>query len=235
MSVHAFRLGRLGAAAGLVFTVFTIAGNEMSDRGNASGDSAATALANIQRAQSLTNHLGIAVEILGFIAMMFFAAYLYRVLRSAEGSDGWLAATVLITAAADLGIKLGSGAPLAAAYYHKADLTPDLARTLVDLNNAGFVITGLTMAAFVLAVSFSAYRSRALPRTLTWIGVVLGTLGLATPLVGITDPANYNPLPYLISLLWVAAICVARIVRETRQGRPAIPEANVRATDITVG
>jgi Domain of unknown function (DUF4386) len=221
MSVPAFRLGRLGAAAGLAFTAFTIAGNEMADSGNASGDSAATALANIQRAQGLTNHLGTAVEILGFIALMFFAGYMYRVLHSSEGEHGWLAATVLVTAAADLGVKLASGAPLAAAYYHRADLTPDLARTLVDLNNGSFIITGLTMAAFVLAVSFSAYGSRALPRTLTWIGVVLGALGLVTPIVGITDPASYNPLPYLISLVWVAAIGVARIVRETRQRRAA--------------
>ena len=43
MSTTALRLGRSGAVTGLVFTVFTIAGNELSNRGDASGDGAGTA------------------------------------------------------------------------------------------------------------------------------------------------------------------------------------------------
>ena len=44
------RVRILGAAAGLLFTVGTIAGNEMADSGDASGDSASVALANIRSA-----------------------------------------------------------------------------------------------------------------------------------------------------------------------------------------
>ena len=153
---------------------------------------------------------------IGFIALMFFAGYVYRVLRSGEGRDGWLSAAALIAAAADLGIKLGSGAPLIAAYAHAANLSPDLAPVLTDLNTGGFVVTGLTMATFVLAVSCGAYGSRTLPRTIVWIGVALGLLGLVTPILGFADPTNYNPLPYLGSLLWIAAVAIARIVVERR-------------------
>jgi hypothetical protein len=128
MSAHALRLGRLGAAAGLIFTVFSVVGNEMANSGDAAGDSAATALHNIQRVHGVVNQVGLAVELLGFVALMFFVGYLYRVLRNAEGKDGWLGATVLITVAADLGVKLGSGAALAAAYSRNADLTPNLTR-----------------------------------------------------------------------------------------------------------
>lgn len=213
------RLGRLGAIAGLIFMTATIAGNAMADSGDAAGSSAAVALANFRRTHGLLNHLGTAIEIAGFIAFMFFAGYLYRVLRGSERRDDWLAAPVLITAAADVSVKLGSGAALAAAQFHPAALTPALAQVLVDLNNGAFVITGLTMAGFLLAVSAGGYRSRVLPRTLVWIGIVLGALGLVTPTPGLSDPVNYNPLPYLMSLLWIAAVSVTRIVRETSARR----------------
>ncbi len=42
---------------------------------------------------------------------MFFAGYLCRILRGSERRDDWLAALVLITAAADVSVKLGSGEP----------------------------------------------------------------------------------------------------------------------------
>ena len=215
------RWGRFGAATGLFFVLATIIGNEMANSGDAHGDTAATALANIRRAHSLTNHLGLWLEMLGFLAFILFASYLYRVLRRAEGSDGWLASAALIAAAADLAVKLGSGASLIAANYHPDTLTPDLARTLVDLNDAAFIIAGLTMAAFALTVAASAYASRSLPRTLAWIGLVIGTLGLVTPILGFTDPSNYNPLPYLGALLWIAAVSIARIVTDTRSRREA--------------
>jgi hypothetical protein len=222
VSVGRLRSARWGAAAGVFFAVATIVGNELANQGDAAGDGAATALANVRRHHGLLNHLGIALEILGFVALMFFAGYLYRILRRGEGQTGWLAATALIAAAADLGVKLGSGASLAAAYYHPADLTPEMARMLLDLNDAAFVITGITMAAFVLAVSASACASRVLPRTLVWIGVALGVLGLASPIVSLLDPSDYNPLPYLVALLWVAAIGIARVVIDTRTGRAAV-------------
>jgi Domain of unknown function (DUF4386) len=217
----ALRWDIFGAATGLFFVVATIVGNEMAGSGNTAGDSAATALANIRRTHSLTNHLGLWLEILGFVAFMWFAGYLYRVLRRAEGPQDWLAAAALIAAAADLGIKLGSGATLVAANYHPAELTPDLAHLLVNLNDAAFIVAGLTMAAFVVTVAASAYGTRALPRTFAWIGLVIGVLGLATPILGFTDPKNYNPLPYLAALLWIAAVSIARIVVDAR-GRGSV-------------
>ena len=210
---------RIGATTGILFSLATIAGNEMSNSGDAPGDSATVALANIRRAHSALNHAGTALEIVGFIAFAFFAAYLYRALRRGEGDRGWIAGAVLVSAAADLAVKLGSGAALVAAYAHPADLSASLAGVLVDLNNAAFVITGLTMAGFVLAVSLSAQATRTLPRTLTWIGLVLGVLGLVTPNLAIMNPDNYNPLPYLVSLLWIVAVAVARVVKEGHDSR----------------
>jgi hypothetical protein len=210
---------RIGAATGILFSLATIAGNEMSNSGNAPGDSATVALANIRRAHSVVNHAGTTLEIVGFIAFAFFAAYLYHSLRRGEGDNGWMAGAALVAAAADLGVKLGSGASLVAAYAHPDDLSAGLAGTLIDLNNAAFLITGLTMAGFVLAVSLSAHGSRTLPRTLTWIGLVLGVLGLVTPNAAIMNPDSYNPLPYLLSLLWIVAVAVARMVKEGRELR----------------
>ncbi len=215
-------LTRVGAATGVLFTAGTVLGNDLYNRGDAAGDSATTALDNLRRTHTALNHTGLALEVLGFLAFAFFAGYLYRVLRRGEGSDGWLAGVALVAAGADLGVKLGSGAALVAANSHPALLTAELARTLVDLNNGAFVVTGLTMATFVLASCASALGTRALPRTLAWIGLVLGVLGVLTPILGFTDPDGYNPLPYLLSVLWIGAVGIARIVAETR-GRSTHP------------
>jgi len=77
------------------------------------------------------------------------------------------------------------------------------------------------MAAFVVTAAGSAYATRALPRTFAWIGLVIGVLGLATPILGFTDPNGYNPLPYLAALLWIAGVSIARIVVDAR-GRRAV-------------
>lgn len=73
MASGPLRLGRLGAAMGLFFVAATIAGNELANSGDAAGDSTTTALANVRRVHGLTNHLGLMLEIFGFVALMFFA------------------------------------------------------------------------------------------------------------------------------------------------------------------
>jgi hypothetical protein len=79
-----------------------------------------------------------------------------------------------------------------------------------------------------------AYGSRAVPRTLAWIGFALAALGPVTPIMGFSDPANYNPLPYLAALLWIAAISAARIVGETRSRRTVHSPGSTQAgpTDV---
>jgi hypothetical protein len=55
--------------------------------------------------------------------------------------------------------------------------------------------SGLTFNVFVLAAAASAMNGRSLPRWLRWAGVVIGAAGLITPIIGILDPNDYNPVP----------------------------------------
>lgn len=215
------RHGRWGAATGLLFCIGTIAGNEMSNSGDSPHTDAASILANVRRTHTAFNGIGLGLELLGFAALLFFAAYLYRVLRRGEAPDGWLAGSVLIAASVDLAIKIGSGAPLAAAFAARDSLTPKLARTLIDINTGGFILTGFSAAIFVLAATASAWSSRALPRTLCWAGLLLGVPGLITPMLGVYHPASYIPVPYLLIVVWTGAAAIARIVIENRTNRPA--------------
>lgn len=64
-----------------------------------SGSSGATdgpgILANLQRDPTIVNDVGLGLAILAFAAFLVFVAYLHRVPRRAEGSDGWLATVAL--------------------------------------------------------------------------------------------------------------------------------------------
>lgn len=225
--------GRLGAAMGLLFTVGTIAGNTMSNSGDSPQTDAESILANVRRTHTPINAIGLGIELLGFAALLFFAAYLYRILRRGEGRDGWLAGSVLIAASIDLSIKIGSGAPLAAANTDKAGLTPDLARTLIDLNTGGFILTGFAAAVFVLATVASAWTSRALPRGLCWAGMIIAIPGLVTPMFGVYHPADYVPIPYLLTLVWIGAVAVTRLIAENPRHKHPMDESD--ASPATTG
>ena len=95
-------LARLGAACGAAFAiVLTVAAGNGNNE--FSGPRAVAGVAAITLA-------------------LPFVAYLYSVLRTAEGTDGWLAPAVLATGIAGIVLKLSSGVPKLAA--HQADLAP---------------------------------------------------------------------------------------------------------------
>ena len=63
-----------------------------------------------------------------------------------------------------------------------------------------------------------ARGSGALPRWLTVGGLVAGSAGLVTPLVGVVSPDAYVPLPFMLCLLWVACTGVVLARRPLRAG-----------------
>jgi hypothetical protein len=186
--------------------VAIFAGNSLSESGNSGKTDAASLLADLQRDMTFGNNLGFALEILGFVLFFFFLGAFYRVLHRAEGPEGWLAGTAFGAGLASLAVKVGSAAPLAAALYRRDDIDANTARTLIDINGGAFVVDGLLVAIFVLAAALSILGSRVLPAWVAWSGVVLGLIGLATPTVGILDMDNYNPVPFLLDLVWTIVV-----------------------------
>jgi hypothetical protein len=214
------RAERFAAATGAVYVVAVLFGNEMANAG-ASGQGSTGILADLQRPRSAVNTVGMVVEVLGMAMLIVFLGYLYRVLRRAEGPDGWWAAPAFGAGLVMVTVKLASAAPVLAGRLRAHELTPELARTLTDLNAAAFVISGFACGIFVLAAAAAALAGRVLPRWLSIVGVVLGVLTVAAGTAGILDPQGYVPIPFLLGLLWIAAFSVILTVRRSlpRNGR----------------
>ena len=222
------RTERFAAATGAVYVVAVLFGNEMANAGASGQDNDAGILADLQRPRTAVNTVGMVMEILGMGLLIVFIGYLYRVLRRAEGPDGWWAAPAFGAGLVMVTVKLASAAPILAGRLRAHELTPELARTLNNLNGAAFVVTGFAFGIFVLAAAAAALAGRVLPRWLSIVGVVLGVLTVAAGTAGILDPQGYVPIPFLLGLLWIAAFSILLTVRRSPpgNGRPSADAAS---------
>ncbi len=206
-------VARVGAAAGALFVVAIMVGGILEFSGSTEATDGPGVVENLQRDPTIVNRVGFALVIVGFVAFLAFLGYLHRVLRRAEGHDGWLATVSLGAGLLYLAIKVGSAAPIMAAGYRADELSPDLARTLVDLNDAAFVVSGLMFGLFTAAAAAASVAGRVVPRWLGWCGLVGGGVTVAAGTVGILDMGSYSPLPFLAGLLWTLIVSVLLTVR----------------------
>lgn len=220
---------RLAAAGGAGYVLASLIGNSLAEAGAGGGQDGAGILADLQRDTSAVQSVGVGLEVLGTAALLVFLGYLYRVLRRAEGPDGWWAATALGAGLITLAVKLSSAAPFMAAQLRRDELTPELARTLIDQNGAGFVLSGYTTGLFVLAAAAACLSGRVVPRGLALSGVVVGALAVAAGTAGVLAPGGYVPVPFLLCLLWILITSLALAVRGPRHpdrvhtGADAVP------------
>ena len=185
---------RLGAACGIVYVVLLIGGGSIEG-----------------------NTFGIAffVEILAFLAFLFFLGNLWSALRRAEGGSGWLSATAFGAGLMSVTIKVASAAPVLAARYRAGDgLDPQLARTLQDINDASFYLSFFPLAAFLAAFAIVAIRSGALPKWLGWIAAAVGLAFIVGGMSGSADlQSEWAGLPMIVFTFWVIAASVVLIRR----------------------
>src|SRR3954471_15604536 len=214
------RSRRIAAATGAVYVALIMVGNGLAT-GNGDPEDGPTILAHLREGRSPTQTIGVLMEVVGFAVFLVFLGYLYRVLRRAEGTDGWGAAVALGAGLVTTAVKLSSATAMLAAEAHPDQLTPDLARTLNDIGGGGFVVSGYVYGIFVAAAAGAALASRALPRWLGISGLVAGTLAVAAGAAGVLDPIGYVPVPFLLCLAWVLVTSIALTVRDGRQARTA--------------
>jgi hypothetical protein len=221
------RTERLAAATGATYVVLIMVGSGLAT-GNGDPQDGATILAHLRQGRSPAETVGATMAILGSAVFLVFLGYLYRLLRRAEGTQGWGAAVALGAGLVTTAVKLASANAMLASELHPDQLTPDLARVLNDIGGGGFVISGYLYGVFVLAASASAFASRALPRWLTISGLVAGILTVAAGTAGILDPIGYVPVPFLLCLAWVLG---TSLLLTTRGRRPeaATPDRTVTA------
>lgn len=137
--------------------------------------------------------------ILAGIAFVFFAGYLFQVLRAGRGSADWMPYVSLVSGGL-LGLGYLVNAGINATLVDAANtgkFTGDSIRALNALSNDMFVLLMFAMAAFMLANALAILRpgapaAAALPRWFGWSALVLGVAGLipwstwiAFPLAGL--------------------------------------------------
>lgn len=208
-------VGGVGAASGAAFVALILAGNMITTGGQEEvHPSGEQVLAELDRAAgSATYGVGVAMELVGFLAFLVFGAYGYRVLRDAEGPGGWLSGVALGGVGLMLAIKVGSLDSLAAAFVNREQLDPELARAAVAAGDAAFVLSWLPFAVFVGAAAASAMLSGLIGRVFGGVGITIGAVTLAVALVRGLDLIDANPLPFLLGLLWTAALSLRWTVR----------------------
>ena len=196
---------RLAAASGAFYVIAVIVGNALmgADAGY------------LARA-------GYALAVLGFIAFVVFVAFMHRILRIAEGPDGWVATVALGAGLLHSAVRFEAQAPRMVEAYRGDALSPELARTLVDLNGMAFVVTGL-LGLYVASAGWVCVKHRLLSRSLGWFGLVTGVLAVLAGVVGMVDPDLYVPLAFLAGLVWTLVVSILLTVRPRRPAQASTP------------
>jgi hypothetical protein len=140
---------------------------------------------------------------LAVIFFLFFAGWLRKVLREAEGPGGALSAVsfagaIVFAAAGAFASTLGIA--LAESFD---DIDPSAVEALNAISWNYFVPFAVGGATFILATGISAVRHGALPRWLGWAAVVLGIL-------------SFTPVGFFAFLLILAWILVASVLLTMR-------------------
>ncbi len=203
------RINSLGASAGLLYAVLVLVGVNAFPKGNAG------ILAPRQEiARDVAAHpadagfwTGIFLEGLGLLVLIFFLARLWGVLRSAEGSPGWLSMTALGAGLVSVAVKLASFPLGTVAFYEvRGDgLDPQLAATLIHANDISFVATWAVDAVFLAATAATALRTGALPRWAGWSAAAIAPLMLAAVAMATSSSAQ---LPTALFLIWIVGVSI---------------------------
>jgi hypothetical protein len=210
---------RVGAACGAAYVLLIVVGNQIAGSGSDMHPTGAADLADFGGTPTTLERLGFGMEVLGLLTFFFFLGWFVPFLRSRGGRAPWLASVAGFAGTASIAIKIGSAAPMLAGVLDHRDLTPGLARVLMDLNGCAFVLTFLTSGVFLLATGLAALSGGVLGRFAGWSAVLFGVAGVVLTVATGIDPVGTNPLPFLLGLLWILVVAVRLAVRAPRARR----------------
>jgi hypothetical protein len=135
--------------------------------------------------------------------LIFFAGYLRKVLRAAEGEGGVLSAVALVGATI-LAVGAALDATISFALAETAeDIEPTSVQTLQALWDNDFMPFAVGSQVFFLAAGLSVVRHGALPKWLGWVAIVLA-------LVSIT-PIGF--IAFIGGAIWIAIVSVILSLR----------------------
>lgn len=152
------------------------------------------------------------LELIGFCAQaVFFGCLVVRLFRVTPVA----AVTAAIAGATSLAVKVGSAAPLMVVIWDADHMSPEMAHTMIALNNMAFVVSSGLLFGLALAAVGVGLLQTDTPRFLAWWPAVMGPLAVVTGIVGVASPDAYLPLPFLLLLIWMIVIAIATAMRPT--------------------
>jgi hypothetical protein len=196
-----------GVAFVVVAIIAFVVGGEPPDSKHPAGE-----IANFYRDNESSIQISAALITLAVVLLIFFAGYLRRELRRAEGEGGVLS-LVAFSGAVVLAVGASIDATIAFAMADAADhIQPAQLQTLQALWDNDFLPLALGTEVLLLASGLSIVRHRALAPWMGWVAIVLAVLGLT--------PAGF--VAFLGGAIWIAVVSVMLAVR-ARGGAAAKP------------
>jgi hypothetical protein len=208
----------LGAATGIAFFVvliisFIVAGDQPPD-----AKDGAQKVVDFYTDNKSSVEAGAGISAIAAVLFVFFAGYLRKVLRAAEGDGGWLS-LVAFGAGAIIAVSAGIDSTITVAAAETADdhLDPLVVQTLQGLFENDFIPFVVGVITLELASGISIVQNRSLPSWLGWVAILLGACGL----VGFI---GLNPVGFAAVIggaLWVLAVSIVMTMRARRPGAAA--------------
>ena len=198
-----------GIAVVMYLTAIALTPAQAPDSGSAGGE--IVQWATDHRGQLLASYMLFA---LGLAVLVVFAAGLYRVVRRAEGEDGWLAMASLASAVAGAGI-FGAGTALFMAVVYRPDTDPAVARALWDAGWLAYNTAGFGFSAWIAIVAVATLRYRLLPVWTAWIGIPVALIGLVGPFAVKAGTGPFSPQGWFALVVgftfgaWLLAVSLA--------------------------
>ena len=145
--------------------------------------------AAVDRGQLLASYMLFA---LALAVVMVFAAGLYRIIRRAEGKDGWLAMASLSSVVAGAGI-FGAGTALFMVVAYRPATDPAVVRAFWDAGWLAYNTAGFGFSAWIAIVAVATFRHRVLPVWTAWVGVPVALIGLVGPFAVKAGAGPFSP------------------------------------------
>ena len=146
-----------------------------------------------------------------------FLAYLWSLLRAAEGNGGWLSTLALVAGVSGVLLKLASHAPELAIHREGIDKGTQLYKALDNAAGAATLISLYPLAVCCAAVAVIALREHVLPR---WLGMFAAITAVALAVNAGFVYASFVPA-LLLFLLWTLVTSIV-LLRRSPSTQPRI-------------
>ena len=190
------------------------------------GDKPSLASKALVQSSMTKNFTGGYIEFLATLIFLVGALLIAKLLRGPGVAGEWLSSCIAGSALVGVAITVAVGfsAGAAALYdgHHGASLAT--VTTVNDIRNFSFILTGGLYGVFALAIAAAVWLTGALPRWVSYSGLVVGVLYIGS------IPAarsHFDNVSTMIGFVWVLALGVAALRNARRPMPQAAPPAAV--------